>query len=260
VVSRAEAAGGEARREAAGGDGAPLSTPPARPSIPFALRASAVDFFYNSWRLVPANLVWGVAFVAVGFVGLSAPLLALVLVPLLALPTVGVFRIAALIARGESVALSDAFAAWRAYLGASLVAGVGITVVIVVATWDLATGITSDSLLLWGLATLAAWALLACMAVSIAFWPLLVDPARADRPLRERVRLAGLLVIAYPLRFAVLVGVLAVVGVASFVAFVALVTVSIAYSALVACRWVLPAADRLEAGLASRAAASERGG
>jgi len=98
------------------------------------------------------------------------------------------------------------------------------------------------------------------MAVSIAFWPLLVDPARADRPLRERVQLAGLLVIAYPLRFAVLVGVLAVVGVASFVAFVALVTVSIAYSALVACRWVLPAADRLEAGLASRAAAtSERG-
>ena len=245
----------------ASSDGASVAASPARPSIPFALRASAVDFFYNSWRLVPANLVWGVAFVAIGFVALSAPLLGLLLLPFLALPTVGVFRIAALIARGESVALSDAFAAWRAYLVPSLVAGVAVTLVIVVATWDLVTGITSDSLLLWGLATLAGWALLAGAALAVAFWPLLVDPARSDRPVRERLRLAGLLVIAFPLRFAVLVAVLAVVWVASVVAFVALVTVSVAYTALVACRWVLPAADRLEARLATRrASALQRGG
>jgi hypothetical protein len=106
------------------------------------------------------------------------------------------------------------------------------------------------------LATLAAWGLLVAAAVAVAFWPLLVDPARADRPVRDRLRLAGLVVVAYPLRVAALVIVLAVVGLASFVAFAALVTISVAYSALVACRWVLPAADRLEARLAMRDAST----
>src|SRR4051794_3974667 len=69
------------------GGGSEVTPSSVRPSIPAALRASAVDFFYNSWRLVPANLVWGAAFVAVGLLWLSAPLLGLVLVPLLALPT-----------------------------------------------------------------------------------------------------------------------------------------------------------------------------
>ena len=56
--------------------------------------------------------------------------------------------------------------------------------------------------------------------------------------------------IAYPLRILGLVVVLALVAIASVVAFAALVTISIAYGALVACHWVLPAADRLEARLA----------
>jgi len=234
------------------GGGSEVTPSSVRPSIPAALRASAVDFFYNSWRLVPANLVWGAAFVAVGLLGLSMPLLGLVLVPLLALPTVGVFRIAALIARGESVSLSDGFAAWRTYLLPALLAGVAVTVAVLVATWDLVTGLTSDSVLGWAMGTLAAWALLGCAAVSVSFWPLLVDPGRADRPVRQRLRLAGLLVMAYPLRMLALVVVLAVIGVASVVAFAALVTISVSYGGLVACRWVLPAADRLEARLASR--------
>jgi len=222
----------------------------ARPSIPGALRASAVDFFYNSWRLVPANLAWGVGFVAIALLGLSAPLLGLALVPLLALPTVGLFRIAALIARGEPVSLSDGFAAWRAYLGPALAAGIAITVALVVAGWDLAAGITSDAMIGWALGTLAAWGLILVAGLALAFWPLLVDPARADRPVRERIRLAGLLVVAFPARVVALVIVLAAVFVVSFVAFAALLTISVAYSALVACRWVLPAADRLEARLA----------
>jgi hypothetical protein len=252
VASRADAPGSA--------DAGPTAPSPvartARPSIPGALRASAVDFFYNSWRLVPANLVWGVAFVAVALLGLTAPLLALVLVPLLALPTVGLFRIAALITRGGAVNLSDGFAAWRAYLGPALAAGLAVTVAVVVAAWDLVAGLTSDSVLGVALGTLAAWGLLLVAAVTLTFWPLLVDPARAERPVRDRLRLAGLVVVAYPLRVAALVIVLAVVGLASFVAFAALVTISVAYSALVACRWVLPAADRLEARLAMRDAST----
>ena len=146
------------------------------------------------------------------------------------------------------------------YLWPSLAVGVAVTVAVLVATWDLVAGVTSDAPLGWAMATLAAWALLAVAALTLAFWPLLVDPQRADRPVRERLRLAGLLVIAYPLRVLVLVVVLALVGIASFVAFAALVTISVAYSALVACRWVLPAADRLEARLAIRDSAASREG
>jgi uncharacterized membrane protein YesL len=223
-----------------------------RPSIPGAIRASAVDVFYNSWRLVPANLVWGAGFVAIALVGLSAPVLGLLLVPLLAFPTVGLFRLGALIARGEGVSLSDAFAAWRQYFPPTLAAGVAITVGVVVAGWDMAAGIMSDALIGWILGTLAAWGLLLVLAVSLAFWPLLVDPARAERPVRERVKLAGLLVVAYPLRVAALLAVIVVILVASFVAFAALITISVAFVALVASRWVLPAADRLEARMAAR--------
>ncbi len=242
-----------ASRADAGGAAVPVPVPVARvprPSIPGALRASVSDFFYNSWRLVPANLVWGVAFVAIAFLGLFAPLLGLLLVPLLAIPAVGVFRIAALIVRGGSVSLGDGVAAFRAYLWPSLAAGVAVTVAVLVGAWDFAAGITSDSPLGWAMATLAAWGLLVVAALSVAFWPLLVDPVRADRPVRERLRLAGLLVVAYPLRMLALVVALAVVALASFVAFAALVTISVAYGALVSCRWVLPAADRLEARLA----------
>jgi hypothetical protein len=231
-------------------DDAPTARPGARPSIPGALRASAVDVFYNSWRLVPANLVWGVGFIAIGLIGLSVPVLGVLLVPLLALPTVGLFRIAALIARGEAVSLSDAFAAWRQYAAPALAAGIAIMVGVVVATWDLVAGFTAGSMVGWAMGTLAAWGLLLVVGMAVAFWPLLVDPARADRPVRERLRLAGLLIVAFPLRMTALVLVLVVLVAASLVAFAALVTISVAFAALVACRWVLPAADRLEARLA----------
>ena len=58
------------------------------------MRAAAIDFYFNSWRLVPANLVWSVLLLAVLFAALVwLPLLLLLVV--LALPTAGMFRIAA---------------------------------------------------------------------------------------------------------------------------------------------------------------------
>ena len=80
-------------------------------------------------------------------------------------------------------------------------------------------------------------------------WPLLVDPARADRPVAGRVRTAGLLLLAAPLRLLALGVVLLVLTVASAFLIVTLVTVSIAFGALIATRFVLPAADRLDARL-----------
>ena len=223
----------------------PLAVP-ASPAIGRALRAAAVDFYFHSWRLVPANAIWGAALVALLLLLTVAPLLALLLLPVLALPTVGLFRLAALIARGEAVAFSDALAAWRLNAGATLLAGASLSFVGLVFLVNVLGGLSSASALGWGLATFAIWGLLAMATFAAAFWPLLVDPLRADLAVRARFRLAGMLVLAYPLRLGLLALVLLVILAISTVLFAALLTISVAFCALVACHYVLPAADRFE--------------
>lgn len=85
----------------------------AAPSLRGALRASFADFYFNSVRLVAANLLWGLGLILLYVVALIWPIGAIVLAPLLALPTVGIFRMAALIVRGEPVSFRDGLAAWR---------------------------------------------------------------------------------------------------------------------------------------------------
>jgi hypothetical protein len=82
-------------------------------------------------------------------------------------------------------------------------------------------------------------ALCACVV-----WPPAADPRRQDMRLREIVRLAVLLVIAFPLRIGALAVVAGIVLVASTVGFVALLAISIAFVALLSTRFVVPAADR----------------
>jgi hypothetical protein len=219
---------------------------PAAPRLLGALRESASDFYYNSWRLVPANIVWGALLVLLMFVASIRPLAALLLFPLLALPTAGVFRMAALIVRGDSVALSDAFEAWRLYLRPALAAGVVFTVLALIFAVNLAVGVASDSFFGAMVAAFAAWGVLVLWTGALAFWPLLVDPRRAELRMRERLRLVAVLVLAFPLRLSALALTLAALVVLSTFVFAALITVSVAFCALVASRYVLPAADRFE--------------
>ncbi len=219
---------------------------PAAPRLVGAFRESAVDFYYNSWRLVPANIVWGVGAMFLLFAVSVRPLAALLLAPLLALPTVGLFRMAALITRGDPVALSDAFEAWRAYLRPVLTAGVLFTVVALVFAVNITVGLASNSFIGAMVAAFAAWGLLVLWTGALAFWPLLVDPRRAEMTMRQRLRLVAILVIAFPLRLSALALTLAVLLVLSAIIFAALITVSIAVCALVASRYILPAADRFE--------------
>lgn len=226
------------------------------PSLPGAARLALTDFFFNSWRLVAANVAWGVCLVAIGLVGLIVPLLGLILAPLLAIPTAGVFRLAALVARDEPASFWDAVEAWRAYAGPALLAGIGATAAGAVLAVNVVGGLLSGSTVGWALATLAAWGLAILWLVALGFWPLLTDPHRdGGRPLasmRDSLRLAGLLVLAHPVRLALLgLGALVILA-ASSVAFAALVTVSVAYVALVSSHYLLPAADRLEAHLSGR--------
>jgi hypothetical protein len=220
---------------------------PAAPSLRGALRASFTDFYFNSGRLVGANVLWGFGLILLYVVALAWPIGAIVLAPFLALPTVGIFRIAALIVRGQPVSFWDGLAAWRRFLGPTLAAGVAGVVAVIIFGSNVVTGLLSNEVVGWAFATFAAWALAVSWVVAFAFWPLLVDPGRAIEPPLRRSRLAGLLVLAHPARFGAFGVVIAAILVASTIAFAALVTISVAYCALVACRYVLLAADQLDA-------------
>jgi hypothetical protein len=219
-----------------------------------AFRAAGVDFYYQSLRLVPANVAWGTGLLAVLAIAMwLSPTVALVAAPLLGLPFVGIARVTAQIVRGEDVVLSDVATAIRSYAMPALVAGIVTVVAGFVFATNVVGGIAGGGPIGWAFATLAAWGLAALWIVGIAFWPLLVDPVRETIPVAARARLAGLVVVANPVRFAILGAVLAAVTIVSAVAFAALLSVSVAFVSLVASCVTLPAADELEARLATAA-------
>lgn len=236
----------------ASNDGVERGPVPA-PRLGSALRSAASDFYFNSWRLVPANLIWAAGFLLLLLLsGTGNPFLALLLAPLLAFPTFGLFRLAALIHRGNGVTAGDAIGPWRTMWPRILALGLAFVAIAVVFLTNVAIGILRQDVIGIAIATAAAWGVVALVVIGVILWPLAADPARADRPLREVVRLAALLGIAFPVRFGALSAVVLVVLAISTVAFVALLTVGIAFSALIASRFVLPAADRLEAGAPDR--------
>ncbi len=213
------------------------ATSTAGPGLGTAIRTALSDGYYHSWRLVPANLLWAFVAMAVAVtVALFPP--AIVVAPVLALPTAGIFRIATRIVRGEAVSFWDAVDAWRTNVLATLGLGAATVLVAIVLSANTVIGLGADSPPGWAMATLAAWGLVALWLISWTAGPVLADPARAGQPIRGRLRLAALLV-------------LAVFLVLSTIAIAALVTVSVSFAALVASRYVLPAADRLEERLAT---------
>lgn len=220
---------------------------PEAPRLGGALRAAASDLYFNSWRLVPANAVWGLVVLLTVAAAVYWFLGTVLLVLLLAVPTAGIYRLAALITRGDASAFSDVVEAYRRYLRPALVLGgigaVGTSVFgINVLTGLLALG----GPLGWAIATAAAWGLVILWAWLLCLWPLVVDPRREESSLRGRMRLAALLVLAFPLRIGALMIVTALLLAVSTVLFAALITITVAFCALLGCRYVLPAADRLE--------------
>ena len=116
---------------------------PSAPTLRGSLRAAAVDFYYNSWRLVPANILWALGLGILYVVFLFWPFGALLLLPLLALPTVGLYRMAALIVRGESVSFWDGIGAWRRFLAPALAAGIAMVLAGTIFTVNLFGGLVS---------------------------------------------------------------------------------------------------------------------
>ena len=226
---------------------------PRSPGIASCFRAAAIDFYYQSIRLVPANLLWGLSFLAWLIVSVSTgPLVTLATAPLVAIPYVGVVRLAALTARGRDVVLSDVVDAIRRFGLAALVSGAVAALAVAILASNALLGANLGGPAGWLISTLAAAGLVGLWVFGVPFWVLLVDPEREDRPVRARLRLAMLLVVAAPGRFSWLALLLAGLLLVSTVAFVALLTIAPAYASLVAARYTLPLADRLERWLAER--------
>jgi hypothetical protein len=229
---------------------------PRSPGVGASFRAAATDFYYQSIRLVPANLFWGLSFLAWLVLSVSTgPLVTLATAPLLAIPYVGIVRIAALTVRGRDVVLSDVADAIRRYGRGALVSGVLATLAVVILASNAWLGANLGGPAGWVLTTLAMTGLFALWVFLVPFWVLLVDPEREDVPVLRRARVGALLVVAAPGRLAWLAFLLAALLLVSTVAFVALLTIAPAYAALVAARYTLPLADRLERWLAERGSA-----
>ena len=209
------------------------------------MREAAADFYYNSWRLVPANLIWGV--LLLGLVTLSALWLPLaLLLALLAIPAAGLYRMAALIHRGAGTSFGDFLSAMVRWAGPALALGMGAMVLAFVFTANVFIGLEMGGVIGWGLSAFALYADIGLAMFLVAAWPILTDPAREDLSLKHRLKLALVVNLARPGRMFALTFIIGALLVVSTVMFVALLTVSLAYVSLLATRYVLPAADRLE--------------
>ena len=222
-----------------------------RVSLRGALRTALSDMYFNSWRLAPANLVWGAILIVALFAG-PLTVLGLALLVALALPTAGLHRMGALIARGEPASFSDFVDGMRRYALSALAITVGAAALAVVLATNVFVGLEAGNPVGWFISALALWGLLALAMLLVAFWPILVDPRRESLGFRARLALAGLAVIGRPIRMLTLTAVVAAILLVSTVLFAALVMVSVAYVSVVSARYVLPIVDQLEQQLAAR--------
>lgn len=204
-----------------------------------------MDLYYNSVRLVAANVLWGISLVGVAFVvsrGLVLAPLVVIMVPL----TMGLMGMATTLVRRRRLFWSDSIDAMRHRFWPLLGIGIAQLLLSGVAAADVLIGLQLPGVLgpvvvIGGFYTLAAiW------LVAVTTWPLLLDPERAGDGIRPTLRLGFLLALAHPLRMGGAAALLAVFLLVSAVLAAALVTISGALAMLVVAHYVLPAADRLE--------------
>jgi hypothetical protein len=96
------------------------------------------------------------------------------------------------------------------------------------------------------LAISAVYGLVILWIYAVVAWPLVLDPRRRGETLGTRLRLAGTLLVARPIRMAFLALTIGLFIAISTVAVAAIVMFALALAFLFVARMVLPAADRLE--------------
>ena len=151
--------------------------------------------------------------------------------------------------RGDHASFRDAVAAFRDYAGPAILLGVASVAAGGVLGTNALVGLSQGEPVGWFIATLAVWGLVVSWCGAIVAWPLVVDPRSGRLPVARPPSPGGSLLLAHPGRFAALGIVIALIVVVSAILLAAILTISISFIALVACRYVYPTADRLEARL-----------
>jgi len=210
------------------------------------LREAASDLYYHSLRLVAGNLLWGVVLLATLWLGVTAPPLLLIggvaLVPI----SIGLMRMATSVVREGHTVMSDFGAAFRPRAWRHLALGIGQLMLLVVAAVDLLIGVQLGGMLGTFLAMSAIYMLFAVWGLGVTCWPVLLDPLRDDEPIRQKLRLGVAVALTGPVRLTgVALLLIAFLAVSTILAAL-LLTVAVAFVFLVAARYMLPAADRLE--------------
>lgn len=222
---------------------AELRLPPA-PRLGASIRQAALDLYYNSWRFLPANMAFGVVLIVLLIAVASSPVgwvVAIALIP----PAAGCMRMATSLVRDGHTDFGEFLAVLRRPWQAMALGLVQLGIVLVLIV-DLNVGIAWGAALGGILTVSAIYGLVIGWAYAVVAWPIILDPVRRGENLRRRLRLAALLLVAHPVRMGGLALALGAFMVAATVAVAAVVTIGLAFAFLVAARYVLPAADRLE--------------
>jgi hypothetical protein len=208
------------------------------------VRQAASDLYYNFASFIPANLIFGVGLIVVIGAAASSPLGWLVIVGLVPL-TAGCMRLATTLVRDGHTDLGDFAGMVRRPWQVLAVGGaqLGIALVLVV---DLLIGASLESPVGGVLVVSALYGLGILWIYAVVAWPIVLDPLRSDQPLGDRLRLAAMVLVGNPLRMAGLAMIIGLFLMAATVLVAAIVTFALALACLVAARFVLPAADRLE--------------
>lgn len=202
-----------------------------------ALGVAAADLYHQSWRLVVLNVLLGAVLVGVVLATLAVRA-ALVLAVLLGPAAAAVMHCAVTIAQTEELRLAEAVTGLRRHWRRGLLLGVLVVFAAVLGAIAVPFYARAGTWA-WPLAALTVYVLLMFILFQLALWPLAVY--EDARPFREVLRDAALVVGRRPLGFAGLALALLLVNALGVVAAILpFLTLTIAYSFLVAAHFALP--------------------
>jgi hypothetical protein len=202
-----------------------------------ALGVAAADLYHQSWRLVVLNVALGAVLVGVVLATLAVRA-ALVLAVLVGPAAAAVMHCAVTIAQTEELRLAEAVRGLRRHWRRGLLLGALLAFAAILGAVAVPF-YARAGFWAWPLAALTVYVLLMFFLFQLALWPLAVY--EAGRPFRDVLRDAALVVGRRPLGFAGLAFALLLVNVLGVVAAILpFLTLTIAYSFLVAAHFALP--------------------
>jgi hypothetical protein len=206
-------------------------------SLTRALGVAAADLYHQSWRLLVLNLLLGTVVVGVVLATLAIRP-AIVLVVLLGPAAAAVLHCAVTLAQTEELRLSEVVVGLRRHWRRGLILGSGVAAAAVLGAFAVPF-YAGAGRWAWPLAALSVYVLVVFALFQLALWPLAVF--EETRPLRAVVREALTAVGRRPRGFAGLALALLLVNVAGVAAAILpFLTLTIAYSFLVAAHFALP--------------------